>query len=134
RPRERLAVEHLEIEPEISEFVGHCAGEPPRLAADPAEDGRRAGLVMDLHEELTPALLDELRSRRPWCDFHAHLWVDVDSHQAMAVEHALDRRHRRLLVARLERRLELALMVRRKWRAQVLRRGDQPRDLCDERL
>src|SRR5687768_139221 len=67
-----LAVEHLEIEPEIAKFIGQRGGEPPRLAADPAEDGRRAGLVVDLHEELTPAVLDELRSRRPGCDFHAH--------------------------------------------------------------
>src|SRR5207249_4846801 len=71
RPRERLGLEHLEIQPEIPEFVRHCAGQPSRLAADPAEDGRRTGLVVDLHEELTPAVLDELGSSRPRCDFHA---------------------------------------------------------------
>ena len=104
----------------MSEFVGHRAGKPSRLAADPAENGRRAGLVVDFHEELTPAVLDKLRSRWSWRDFHAHLWVDLNHHQAMAVEHALDRRHSRRFVGHFERHLELALVIRqRKRRTQV---------------
>jgi hypothetical protein len=118
----------------ISKFVGHRAGEPPRLAAHPAQDGRRASFVVDLHEELTPALLDELGSRRSWRDLHAHLRVDLDPHEAMAVEHALDRRHRRFLVGHFEGRLELAPVVRRKRRALVLGCGDESCDLCDEGL
>ena len=75
-------------------FIRKNAGKLSRdavrqAAARAAQDGRRAGRVVDLHEEVTPALLDEHRSRSPWCDLDAHFRVDLGPHQAMAVEHAV---------------------------------------------
>ena len=134
RPGERLAVEHQEIQPQMSELVRQRTGEPPCLRTDPPQDGCRTGLVVDFDEEVTPPVFHQLGRLSSRCDFHSHFRIDLDTGEAMTVEHALNRRGRRFLARHFERRFELLQAARRERRAEVFRRGDNAPDLCDQGL
>ena len=45
--------------------------------------------VDDFDQELTPALLDQLRFRRPGGHLHAHFRIDLDAEQAVPVQNLL---------------------------------------------
>ena len=89
----RLFVEHLQIEPAPAhQPLGRARQFTGVRTLDDQHRGD-ARLVLHLHQERSPALFHQLRFGRAFLHFDAAFRIDIDAHQAMAVENLLDLLH-----------------------------------------
>ena len=101
-----------------------------RLRARRPERRRDARLVVDLDQELAPALLHEAMGRGAGIDLHARLGIDGDADQAERIERLLDRPERLVVVRLPERGLDGS----RERLSQELQRFLQAPDMDAQRL
>ena len=151
RGPERLGIVSAEVEPEVGELergrlallaaqlVGGRRGgadvvDGLRVRTDSGERRGGAGFVRDLHEELPPAVLHQLRLRVARRDLHAHLGVDVDAEERVAVEGLLELHDGGGVVGRFHRGFHRHLVRCAERRAEIIRGLDEPPHLRDEGL
>src|SRR5205823_6334500 len=87
--RERLFIEHHHVQPPIHDLTFRRTSELQRVRTFRLERSSHAGVVLDFHQELTPALLDQFWCSHPSGYFHPRFRVDLNEQQTKGIEQLL---------------------------------------------
>ena len=130
---ERGRVKHREVEPLVGNFRRRRVRHLLRVRADRVQRRGGAGVICHLHEENAPAALVQFRRRLAHRHLHAHLGIDADPEERVAVEHGLNERH---ALGRRESQRAVHLLHFRlaQGRTQMRQRDGEPRGLRVQRL